>query len=132
MANAVDARNELSRRKFETRPKSELSTGGLRAINIRKTCQTSADISGDALDQRAYDACLRDERAARDAIIKQWEDFLPADKTSCIKPNVYLPSYIEWLTCLELHRDGRKLRGPEGFFEAERQSRAHPYASDTH
>jgi|SRR5712671_894633 len=112
VANAVDARKQLSRREIETRPKSEPSTGGLRAIDIRKTCQTSADISGHAFDQRAYDSCLRDELAARDAIVKQWKDFLPPDKASCIKPDVYLPSYIEWLTCLELHRDVRKLRGP--------------------
>jgi hypothetical protein len=26
-----------------------------------------------------------------------------------VNPGVYLPSYVEWLTCLEMERDARKL-----------------------
>ena len=60
------------------------------------------------------------EHDARDAIAKQWTEFLPADKGSCVRPNVYLPSYVEWLTCLEMRRDVRELRQP---FQYTREAR---------
>jgi len=28
----------------------------------------------------------------------------------CVRTGVYLPSYVEWLTCLEMERDVRNLR----------------------
>jgi hypothetical protein len=37
-----------------------------------------------------------------------------------MRTNVYLPSYVEWLTCLEMERDVRKMYGED-------QSGAAPY-----
>jgi hypothetical protein len=108
-ARAVEPGQHLSRRNVQERPKTSASARGLLTIDIQKTCRASGDVSGAAPGQEANDGCLNSERAARDAIVKQWKEFLSADKTSCIRPDVYLPSYVEWLTCLELQRDVRRL-----------------------
>jgi len=52
--------------------------------------------------QHDLDVCLSSEQAAREQIIKDWATFSPAEKTQCVQSSVYLPSYIEWLTCLEM------------------------------
>jgi hypothetical protein len=32
----------------------------------------------------------------------------------CIQPNVYLPTYIEWLTCIEMNKAVREARKSSG------------------
>ena len=58
--------------------------------------------------QHDLDVCLSSEQAAREQIVKDWATFSAADKTQCVQPSVYLPSYIEWLTCLEMETYVRK------------------------
>ena len=39
---------------------------------------------------------------------------IPADARShCVQTNVYMPSYIEWLTCFEMEIDVRKMRADD-------------------
>jgi hypothetical protein len=40
---------------------------------------------------------------------------IAADKAQCMRTGVYLPSYVEWLTCLEMERDVRKMQQEERF-----------------
>jgi hypothetical protein len=101
---AVEAREQ--RRKVKVAP---MSPGALPAIDIRNTCRTSSYISGAASDKGVYDACLSSEQTARESIVKQWKQFPDIERAACIRPGVYLPSYVEWLTCLELQRDVRNL-----------------------
>ena len=54
-------------------------------------------------------ACLNSEQRAREVIVKDWGTFSAADRSLCVLTEVYLPSYVEWLTCLEMNRDVRKL-----------------------
>ena len=35
--------------------------------------------------------------------------YAAVDKSRCMRTSVYLPSYVEWLTCLEMERDVRKM-----------------------
>jgi hypothetical protein len=49
------------------------------------------------------------EQKARDQIVKDLATYSSADKALCMKTGVYLPSYVEWLTCLEMERDVRKM-----------------------
>jgi hypothetical protein len=53
---------------------------------------------------------VSDEQAARDQLQKDWASFPASDKARCIQPKEYLPSYVEWLTCLEMTRDVRAMR----------------------
>src|SRR5262245_2750722 len=63
---------------------------------------------------RAGSQCVpRVEQKAREQIIKDQATYSSADKRRCMRTGVYLPSYVEWLTCLEMERDVRKMRGEE-------------------
>jgi hypothetical protein len=76
-------------------------------IDIQNTCKAAAAVSVDLSTDT--DGCAKSEHAARESIAKQWAQFTATDRTRCITPKAYLPSYIEWLTCLEMERDVRKL-----------------------
>jgi hypothetical protein len=84
-------------------------------IDIQNTCQLAAaamvQLMGGSTSQRDYEICFTSEEKARDQITKDWSTYAAADRTQCLQPQVYLPSYIEWLTCLEMARDVRKLKG---------------------
>ena len=53
-------------------------------------------------------------------LVKDRATYSSADKALCMKTAVYLPSYVEWLTCLEMERDVRKER------QQDRDVRARP------
>ena len=57
-----------------------------------------------------FKSCLDDENAARDQLDRDWAKFPASDRSRCIHPNEFLPSYVEWLTCLEMTRDVKEMR----------------------
>jgi len=81
-------------------------------IDVRKTCQAAASVMTDLMigttGQHDLDVCVSSEQAAREQIIKDWATYLAAEKRQCVQPSVYLPSYVEWLTCLEMEKSVRK------------------------
>jgi hypothetical protein len=83
--------------------------GRLPSIDIQKVCRASG-ASPFADSTATLDVCLIDEQAARDILAEDWETLPARDKARCVLPAEYLPSYIEWLTCLEMERDFRKIR----------------------
>jgi hypothetical protein len=93
------------------------STSGIPTIDIQNTCRVAAgamvSLIGGTTTENALSACLNSEQSARELIIKGWSTFSAADRTQCVRPNVYLPSYVEWITCLEMERDARKMRQQE-------------------
>jgi hypothetical protein len=91
--------------------------GGVPTINIQNTCRVAAgamvSLIGGTTTENALSGCLSSEQSARDQIVKGWSTFSAADRVQCVRPDVYLPSYVEWLTCLEMERDVRKMRQQE-------------------
>jgi hypothetical protein len=73
-------------------------------IDIRKTCQAAAGVLTGTTSQNDVEICMSSEQRAREQIIKDWAQYAPADRTRCVQAGakVYLPSYVEWLTCLEM------------------------------
>lgn len=47
-------------------------------------------------------SCIAAETDARDQIVKEWSNFPALARSRCIQPNAYMPTYVRWLTCLEL------------------------------
>jgi hypothetical protein len=92
--------------------------GGLPAIDVRKSCETSEKSLVEIFGKETLitvDSCLKQEQGARQTILDNWATYLAADRQRCLDPKVYLPSYVEWLTCLEMYRDVRQLRNaPKG------------------
>jgi len=91
--------------------------GGVPTVDIHNTCRVAAgamvSLIGGTTTENALSACLNSEQAARELIVQGWSTFSAADRTQCVRPKVYLPSYVEWITCLEMERDVRKMRQQE-------------------
>ena len=53
--------------------------------------------------------CAADEKQARDQLQKEWTQFSPRAKKQCHEETTTdtTPSYVEFLTCLEMERDVR-------------------------
>jgi hypothetical protein len=84
-------------------------------IDIKKNCgiraKASAEMMGDKSSTAgAFDTCMKSEQAARDALVAAWKDIPANFKAFCITPNVYSPSYTEWISCVELGIDVKKQR----------------------
>jgi len=49
-------------------------------------------------------SCMKDEQAARDALVKQWSQFASSDRVRCgqVEEIGGSPSYVELLTCLQI------------------------------
>jgi len=90
-----------------------INAAAIPIVDIRKTCRAAAAVTVTPTSRTAgqsdVDVCLDSEQRAREQIAKDLATFSSADRTRCIQKNVYLPSYIEWLTCLEMERDVRKM-----------------------
>jgi hypothetical protein len=52
---------------------------------------------------------MKQEELARVQMDKDWTKYPAKDRDECINPKQYSPSYVEWLTCLEIRRDVRNL-----------------------
>jgi hypothetical protein len=86
--------------------------GGIPTIDIQKGCR-AAEAELKALFSGTgdvYDACVNDEQEGHDQLAKEWGTFPALAKRLCVQPTAYLPSYVEWLTCIELTRDVINLR----------------------
>ena len=87
----------------------------LPGIDIQKRCGIRAKASAEMMADKssetmAFDSCMRSEQSARAALAAAWKEIPATFKSFCVNPNVYSPSYVEWISCLELHIDLKKLR----------------------
>ncbi len=76
-------------------------------LDVSESC--NAATFGAVSAARDKQACLEDERTAKDQLTKVWNTFAQDVKASCIGMNRTggPPSYVELLTCLEVLRDAR-------------------------
>ena len=89
---------------------SETASGqGVPTINIVPSCKAAA--AGYAGIAQEFESCRRSEEAAREILVKEWNGFAAADRTSCYRlTTTGTPgTYTELLTCLEMRRDARAL-----------------------
>jgi hypothetical protein len=96
--------------------------GGVPRLNVEYACHASEQAVSAVVSvtNDIYKSCLDDENDARDKLNEAWSKFAASDKGRCIHPDEFLPSYVEWLTCLEMTRDVKQMR----------KSRAAPTSSD--
>ncbi len=82
-------------------------------LNVEQVCEGIARQGGvtfhDPAIAQEKKNCLESEQAVRDELVKQWSNFNPADKISCVNESRMggESSYTELLTCLEMARDVR-------------------------
>jgi hypothetical protein len=71
--------------------------------NLDKICQSAKVGALPGEDQAsAYQACMQDERAARDELRQRWTKFSAAARATCAESGQLSFSYVELLTCLEM------------------------------
>jgi hypothetical protein len=80
--------------------------------DLTASCRAAGSVGGygGTPDER-MNGCLRGEQRTRDELTKYWSAFPAADRIGCVKSLTFSPSYTELLTCLEMRRDVRTLRG---------------------
>jgi hypothetical protein len=88
---------------------------GVPTIDVQKTCRAAASVTSSTTTQRDIDICVSSEQKAREQMVKDWSQYATGDKARCVQagPKVYLPSYVEWLTCLEMETAVKKMRQEE-------------------
>ena len=85
---------------------------GVPTIDIQKICRASereiralfSDVTRDV-----FGPCMDDEREAHTQLVKDWATIPAFDKERCVQPAQYLPSYVEWLVCVQMTEDVRKM-----------------------
>src|SRR5208283_1039789 len=88
-------------------------------LNVEQVCEGIARQGGvtfhDPAIAQEKKNCLESEQAVRDELVKQWSNFNPADKISCVNESRMggESSYTELLTCLEMARDVRAMHNEQ-------------------
>jgi len=91
-------------------------------VDIAATCRAASAVTVSLLGSTGvndFQVCMDGENKARETIIKDWSSYAASDRVGCIQPNVYLPTYIEWLTCIEMEQG--RARSPQVQRHAHRQ-----------
>jgi hypothetical protein len=72
-------------------------------FEIARECQ------GEGGTKEMQQRCADDEAQARDQLQTEWIQFTPGAKSQCLQETSMdgTPSYVEFLTCLEMERDAR-------------------------
>ena len=81
-------------------------------IDVQNTCRAAAGVFTGTTTQNDVDICVSSEQRAREQIIKDWAQYAPTDRARCVQAGakVYLPSYVEWLTWLEMETAVKRMR----------------------
>ena len=78
--------------------------GGLPKLDIQKQCQKTQKATDEFTGTKnpdAFNLCVRTEQSAREKLAERWATTSALDKTSCVHPEDWSPSYFEWLGCLD-------------------------------
>ena len=107
---------EAFAQRTQTTSKKKAASNGPPRIDVQTTCQTSENEITKLFGEKTavtYEHCMNQETAALEQIEKNWTTYPAADKAHCVQPRGHMPSYVEWLTCFEIQRDVRRIRGEE-------------------
>ena len=89
------------------------ASSGVPTVDIAITCLTSEkaliEIFGGET-QQTFGSCRTSENDARGQIVKNWSSYAAGARQRCVNTTGYMPSYIEWLTCLEMEQQVLDLR----------------------
>jgi hypothetical protein len=89
------------------------ASSGVPTADIATTCRTSEKaliaIFG-AETQQNFESCMNSEKEAREQIVKNWQNFPAGGRQRCMNTTGYMPSYVEWLTCLEMEQQVNEVR----------------------
>ena len=78
-------------------------------LDVQPSCRAAAAAA--TVVGRTDDNCHADEKSAREAVEREWDSFSATDRRHChsLVTTGGPPSYVEFLSCLEVSRDARKI-----------------------
>ncbi len=78
-------------------------------LKYERSCRAATQAA--ALPNRNEDACVQDEKAAKQKLSEEWKEFTPAQRAHCVQlSNIGgFPSYVELLTCVEMSKAAANL-----------------------
>ena len=89
------------------------AASGVATVDIAITCRTSEkaliEIFGGET-QQTFGSCMTSENDARGQIVKNWSSYAAGARQRCVNMTGYMPSYVEWLTCLEMEQQVNDMR----------------------
>ena len=89
------------------------ASSGVPTVDIAITCRTSEKaliaIFGTETQQN-FESCMTSENTAREQIVKNWSSYPAGARQRCMNTTGYMPSYVEWLTCLEMEQQVNEMR----------------------
>jgi hypothetical protein len=93
---------------------------GVPDINYERGCRASAaaDASlGIVVDDQSINACMAQEKNARDKLGQQWAQFPPSEREHCEREAALgqMPSYVELQTCLQIANETKTLPKLQSF-----------------
>ena len=87
--------------------------GGLPHFDIQKQCQKTQRAADELTGTKipgVIDACVKNEQSAREKLAERWATTSALDKTACVHPAGWSPSYSEWLGCLDTRNHVQTMR----------------------
>jgi hypothetical protein len=101
-------------------------SNGVPTADIATTCRTSERaliaIFG-AETQQNFQSCMNSENEARAQMVKNWQTFPTEARQRCVNMTGYMPSYVEWLTCLEMEQQVNEMRKKAATYPATTEGR---------
>ena len=89
------------------------SSASVPSVDIATTCRESEKAITTMFgpgSQLTFDTCMKQENDARAEIVKNWQSYSAGGRQRCVNTTLYMPSYVEWLTCLEMEQSVEALR----------------------
>lgn len=89
--------------------------GTIPSFNFEESCRAAMS-AGLSLQSRTESACAQDEKAAQASVQKEWNEFSASQKSLCLNLEHAggMPSYVEFLTCLEMGKAAAGLPNDTG------------------
>ncbi len=78
----------------------------LPTASIEGICRDAQSAALPESRKAAYQSCLHDEGAARDALRQKWARYSSAARVTCAEPGGVPVSYVELQTCLDMQSGG--------------------------
>jgi hypothetical protein len=97
--------------------------GGVPTLDVTQSCR-----------ETTFPDCLNQEQIARDMLVKQWPGFTAQEKSICAQEAKQAgpPSYIAWLTCLQINQNLRKFEQVERATASSDKMGGYSGATSTH
>jgi hypothetical protein len=93
------------------RTRAAVADSGVPSWDVTASCRAAASIAASQTPGERLTSCLASEQRTREELNKNWSTFPADDRLGCVKSLTFSPTYTELVTCLEMRRDVKKMRG---------------------